>query len=226
MSPSLPLIGEANLYRPPLSVMSILAQGNEKTVLGRIAMSNASNSSETSSYFYNKGVHYYVAARFSVLSRLRTISGNLFHHALEMLLKGKLAETYTLQQLKAKFNHRLVRIWEEFKLLFPKENLVAYDEMIANLGRFEDLRYPDVMIEKGGVVAIAWGGSKLPASSKSKEGGGQYYRFSMDEMDCLVAKIIDLCSNEPLSFMLLLHEDARRILQKHNKACHDWFSME
>lgn len=56
--------------------------------------------------FFNIGTQYYIAARFSALSRLLPVSGNLFHHAIEMYFKGYLVTKFALTDLKS-LGHRL-----------------------------------------------------------------------------------------------------------------------
>jgi hypothetical protein len=183
-------------------------------------MSTAPNAADATPHFYKKGIHYYVAARFAILSNLNTISGTLFHHALERLLKGKLAETNTLNDLKSKYMHGLDDLWTGFKNLFPQENLTAFDQIVKELDRFEMLRYPDSVLNKGAVVTLTWAGTPLPPASQAR---GQYYQCSMDDMDRLVAKIIELCANEPLTYLLGLQAEARRIVDAHNSVAVTWF---
>jgi hypothetical protein len=42
------------------------------------------------------------------------VTGNVFHHAVEMFLKGALAKTKPLSDLK-KLGHNLPNIWKEFR---------------------------------------------------------------------------------------------------------------
>ena len=42
--------------------------------------------------FYRTALEYYVAARASLFCGCASVPGNLFHHAVEMLLKGLLFE--------------------------------------------------------------------------------------------------------------------------------------
>jgi hypothetical protein len=58
---------------------------------------------------------YYVAGRFAFWAKLLGISGILFHHALEMFLKGHLLLTMTPDELKDRFGHNLTKIWRHFK---------------------------------------------------------------------------------------------------------------
>jgi len=44
--------------------------------------------------YFDAATHYYVAARFAYFARAIPTAGNLFHHAIEMYLKGCLVQTH------------------------------------------------------------------------------------------------------------------------------------
>jgi hypothetical protein len=90
--------------------------------------------------FMKLGVQYYAAARSAAWSGL-WVSGNLYHHSIEMFLKAGLARRYSLEQLHKKFGHRLVTIWNTFKADFPSTTLLEFNKLIADLAGFEDIRY-------------------------------------------------------------------------------------
>src|SRR5262245_36496072 len=96
-------------------------------------------------HFYTMGLQYYSAGRFGALHRLLPVAGNLLHHALEMVLKGKLVHHHSLSELKdrKKFSHHLDKCWAAFKAFFPTENLTQFDDVVTKLHEFEELRYPD-----------------------------------------------------------------------------------
>ena len=50
--------------------------------------------------FFKLGMHYYAAARSAARSGFMPVCGTLYHHALEMFLKGRLINTYSSEQLK------------------------------------------------------------------------------------------------------------------------------
>ncbi len=67
--------------------------------------------------FYQLGAQYYVAARAAGMSMITTVTGNLYHHALEMIIKGRLAHTLSFAQLKKEVGHSLAAAWDHFKLV-------------------------------------------------------------------------------------------------------------
>ena len=98
-----------------------------------------------------RGVQYYVAARYSAWSGL-WVCGNLYHHALEMFLKSGLSQIRSLPELK-KFQHKLVNIWNAFKADFPAA-LSQFDKTITELADFEEIRYPDEVLKNGAQIII------------------------------------------------------------------------
>ncbi|HEV3260883.1 MAG TPA: hypothetical protein VG013_28785, partial [Gemmataceae bacterium] len=60
-------------------------------------------------FFFKIALEYYVNGRAACLSGCLFTTGNLFHHAVEMILKGELSRTVHLEDLTnpKKFGHRL-----------------------------------------------------------------------------------------------------------------------
>jgi hypothetical protein len=103
--------------------------------------------------FFRYGCQYYVAGRFGVFAALIPVAANLHHHAIEMLLKGALSKTMKLEELKNKLGHKLEKIWAEFKAGANDPNLSRFDKMIEELNKFEDIRYPDKLLQSGAKLA-------------------------------------------------------------------------
>ena len=96
-------------------------------------------------FLLNSGVNYYVAGRYALFARLTPTAGNLLHHAIEMFLKGALGKTgKSLEELE-ELRYKLPKIWNEFKTNFPEHSLDAFDPLICELHKFEEIRYPDVL---------------------------------------------------------------------------------
>jgi hypothetical protein len=99
--------------------------------------------------FVSAGVQYYIAARASTLAGLMPVSGNLFHHAVEMLLKAGIIKHGAMENISfdktdqhlRSLGHKLIKSWDQFKALHPAENLGRWDALIADLDRWEEIRY-------------------------------------------------------------------------------------
>ena len=99
--------------------------------------------------------------RAAALSHCIFTTGNLLHHAVEMLLKGHLSKTVSLKDLasRKKFGHKLSNSWAAFKGDFPADDLTEFDAMIDALNEFENIRYPDEILAHGVMIGIGFGRS-------------------------------------------------------------------
>lgn len=103
------------------------------------------------------GLHYYLAGRYSMFAGLTPTCGNQMHHAVELLLKACLARDDTWQQILNYgqiYGHDLEKLWAEFKKRNPDPTLNAHDEVITGLNRFEDIRYPEDLIQGGAMLGV------------------------------------------------------------------------
>jgi hypothetical protein len=100
--------------------------------------------------FVGNACQYCVAARFLLHAQRIPVCGNLFHHAVEMLLKGGLAKKRKLSlSALEKMKHKLKALWREYKSDFPDPGLKRHDKTISLLDKFEDIRYPDRVLASG-----------------------------------------------------------------------------
>ena len=166
--------------------------------------------------FLRLGFDYYVAARFAARAGLLPVSGNLFHHAIEMFLKAWLSRTLDLAELK-KLGHRLDTLWDRFKADFPQTELGEFHDTIAALHDFERIRYPEDILKMGAGIVIDW-------NSKSHTSGSTqvpHYGIVVHDIDRLVSKILEICSRNKKYFFNKLNEPARDALTFDNPIS-DW----
>ena len=83
------------------------------------------NSNDAWLHLSRTGMQYYIAGRAAMRAQLIPVAGNLLHHAVEMLLKGDLSRTRSLQEIK-QFQHNLVKTWDAFKSLHSVEEHVHF----------------------------------------------------------------------------------------------------
>jgi hypothetical protein len=173
-------------------------------------------------HFYQIALQYYAAGRFAALTWLMPVSGNIIHHAVEMMLKGRLTHTLTLQQMADKpYRHNLPRIWQAFKALFPAENLTRFDAFIDLLHAFDSIRYPDRLLQLGAQITVGFVtenrlGGRDPARPEPA------YRLSITDLDELMDELFRLCSINPEAY-LHAYNDAAEVIRKHNVSCQGWF---
>ena len=165
--------------------------------------------------FIRSAIHYFIAGRFSAIAHLFPVSGNLLHHAIEMLLKGVLAKNHTLNQL-AGFRHDLVSIWAAFKKVFTYSDLSQFDSVIEKLHRFERIRYPDKLLVEGMSAQFARFRDDFVKSENGNNPKTQVYNLVMEEIDDLVTAIFTLSKMNPLFYCESLSDEARHFLLRHN----------
>jgi hypothetical protein len=139
--------------------------------------------------FFKIGCQYYVAGRFAAFARFHPVVGNLFHHAIEMYLKGALSEKRSLNELR-KLSHNLPSIWKAFKIEANDSALDRFDATIAGLHDYEELRYPDSVIVRGMDTTINIIRSSL--STGAAKGGTSIpqYQVCVQDIDELVDVIL------------------------------------
>jgi hypothetical protein len=129
------------------------------------------------------GSDYYLAARFAMKAQ-RLVQGNLFHAAVEMLLKSGLARKgHTEAELKG-LGHSLDKLWQAFKTDYSDPALARHDTTVSSLDKFKDIRYPP---DHSFAVSLQWGEptnpSQLPANTK-------LYAVLVSDIGALVAEIL------------------------------------
>lgn len=158
--------------------------------------------------FFETGVEYYILGRQAAFSQFR-ISGILFHHSCEMLLKSQLNIRFTKEQLKRNFSHKLIQLWVELKKDFPETNLDIYDNFIHELNLWEEVRYPKDPLNLQSY--ITW-------FSQSTKEEWLRYKGSLEEADKFFNKILPLIEKD-LFFMreVLFRSVAEEMYKKENK---------
>jgi len=103
----------------------------------------------TRMHFARLSMQYYVMGRAAALHHQMPILGNHLHHAVEFALKAALAYQVDIGAMKKKLSHHLPKIWDTFLALNPNLDGTEHAGSIKRLHSFEELRYPDSMVEKG-----------------------------------------------------------------------------
>jgi hypothetical protein len=143
------------------------------------------------------GFQYYLAARFATAGWAHPVAANLFHHAIEMLLKGGLCP-HTTEAERKKMGHRLPRIWDAFRTCYhPSKKLSHFDELIKNLHKYEDIRYPEKIALQGINSSFQFGNA--PPKTKVTR-NPPIYHLSVGEVDALVKAICSAISINPKFF--------------------------
>jgi hypothetical protein len=174
-------------------------------------------------YFYQIALEYYVSGRAALICRNTLITGNLLHHAVEMLLKGQISKTTPLKDLKdrQKFGHKLRNLWVAFKNLLPAEDLTEFDPMIDELEKFERIRYPDEILANGACIGLRFGRGK-PITNRTPEQTEPEYQMGIGDVDALFARLFPLCRLNPKAYFCSLSQSGREMLNEGNTESKDW----
>ncbi len=170
-------------------------------------------------HFYQLGMQYYAAGRFAAVNAMIPVAGNLLHHAFEMILKGNLVKQYSLEQIKD-CGHKLRKSWGRFKARYPNENLARFDGFVDGLDEFENLRYPDDLLQNGAHITLGFTPGQT-GSGFSPLPGQPYYDLSIADFDALMKQIFRLCGIDPSRF--LLAPGAIESVTQFNASCIGWF---
>lgn len=175
--------------------------------------------------FYRLALEYYVSARGAIRCGVISVTGNLLHHAVEMLLKGQLSRTTPLGDLKdpKKFGHCLPRIWSAFTTLFPSEDLSEFDPVICGLDQFDFIRYPDRILQQGAQLGISFGRNR-PFVNHATTPQPPEYQVTIGDIDALFKRLFPLCRMNPVAYFSFLSPHGSEILTHWNTESAGWLS--
>jgi hypothetical protein len=133
-----------------------------------------------------------------------------------MFLKTGLSRQHSLRELSGrKFSHNLNVIWDTFKAeQLPPPEIVEFDATIAEVAKFEDIRYPDKTLKYGAQIIIDHHGQNRGHSSRSEP----EYKLDVYEIDRLVSAIFGVLSLNPLFLTSELKPDVQAMLALGNPA--------
>lgn len=155
------------------------------------------------------GSQYFALARYCAAQMYLPVSVTLFHHAVEMLLKGFLARSKTSRELK-RFGHDLDVLWEEFKTATGDSGLARFDTTIAQLNRIELIRYPDAIVDQGYVLSVRLG-PPVPVDMPGMEGTPQYL-VNVSDLDEIATTVFKACQVSVTPFFKNAPQELRNSL--------------
>jgi hypothetical protein len=173
------------------------------------------NGSLNAVFFAKSGCEYYAVARFAMYAQRSDVCGNLFHHAVEMLLKAGLANHGKNLSELARMGHDLKKLWRAYKDDHAEADLERRNKTINRLDKHEDIRYPNPALHSIG-VSMEWSGE--PGGVKTFGGlkTPKQYAVVVSDIDDLVADVLRTSSWNPGVFMGT-NEAALEAVKRHNK---------
>ena len=171
-------------------------------------------------HLFATGLEYYVAGRCAAQCQLSRVAGNILHHAIEMLLKSELAKQAGLDELKTQYGHKLDKLWRTVKDRHPDEDLARFDQLVASLGGFENVRYPNDYMKHGAAFSI----DRSATTIESEQTGlaVPLYALRMAEIDALVARLFKICHMNPRYFWGGVSTAAKDAIAFQNSEAGEW----
>lgn len=166
--------------------------------------------------FFNIGTQYYIAGRFAAFAGFIPVAANLFHHSVEMYIKGHLSSGLN-EPDRRKLGHKLPEIWERFKQEVRDPQLKKFDDVVAELHKFESIRYPEEIVAKGMLSSISLSRNAVLYNVNAPTRPEPKYYLAVEDIDELVNVIFTTSSVNPSFFMNGLNADASDFLGRSNK---------
>jgi len=145
------------------------------------------------------------------------MSGVLFHHALELYLKGLLCANVAETERKKGLGHDLRRLWTRYKGLAGDADLTRFDATLAEVNRFEQVRYPDRVVEHGIRTAITFSRGEFYDQSTPRR-SEPLYVVTVDEIDALAAELWKNSKLNPSAFTMRYKPATLSYLDQFNKS--------
>src|SRR5262249_38090943 len=102
--------------------------------------------------------------------------------------------------------------------LFPDKDLTEFDPMIAELDKFEQIRYPDNLLKNKVNIGFTIGRGDRVIESTQPANLVRNYQITIGDVDAFLARLIRLCRVEPSPYFNFLSEEGEEILLKYNEA--------
>jgi hypothetical protein len=188
-------------------------------LLQRLGFAVPTPTLDIDSYYFNLATQYYVTARWAIFTISGTVAGNLFHHAVELYLKGDLSRGVPRNQLII-FGHNLNRLWKAYKRKYSAVDLSSFDNCIRALQKFETIRYPDSIANRGMFFAIPVARPQPPLGF-SVAGGATTpptYSVVVNDIDQLIGNLFAVSLLNPDFYFESLGMQGRAVLHSGNPA--------
>jgi hypothetical protein len=137
------------------------------------------------------------------------VSGNLLHHAIEMVLKALLVGDLQLAGVK-EIGHNLEALWTEATAKHPALALERRLRTVRELHGFESLRYPDKLVTQGAAINI-----NITRPPPSPPFTVPSYQLVLEDVDELFQAIIVAWGKNP--HFAMLGPKALEVIRDRNK---------
>jgi hypothetical protein len=167
--------------------------------------------------YFTSALHYHAVARYAFFSGFIPVCGNLFHHAIEMYLKGYFCESTDEDERKA-MGHNLKKIWRRFKRDASDASLNRFDSVISDLDEHEGIRYPEKIAKLGMTGYITLTKGSVTEGVLTDKQPLPHYEITVDELDALSREIVAKSPINPQGLIAALNQFALDFLNRENKS--------
>ena len=166
------------------------------------------------------GLQYYVAGRFATTGGFVPVSANLLHHAIELLLKACLARDDSVDTIRnygqrGGYRHNLQLLWAEFKRRNASKGHEDFDAVVTALDKFEDIRYPEKLIQDGAEITIDV--FEYPDVANTNANAGARYELKLPLIDRLMGALFEALHTNPEFFLWELEMSDKRVDMYYSK---------
>jgi hypothetical protein len=146
------------------------------------------------------------------------VAANLFHHAIELVLKYRLLEVHSQTVVRYRFGHNLKRLWKAFKKVVRNPSLGRLDPVINDLHKWEQIRYTWFPRGQSLRMQTSLHDTAATLRSSAAQQGDDVFYLSLPDMDDLFHDLFMAASLNPawLRSSRLMHGDNLAIYERDN----------
>jgi hypothetical protein len=124
-------------------------------------------------------------------------------------------KTKTLKELRDKIGHSLVKCWKAFKEQVNDSAFDKFDEVISEIDKYEELRYPDEKPKGMNSMfdIVRW---TPPNTADTPASNTPHYRLCLPDVDELIAAILAAASVNPETYLCFMRAEANEYVVREN----------
>ncbi len=119
--------------------------------------------------------------------------------------------------MRRTLGNKISSIWEAFKTQQNDDTLKRFDSVVSSLDKFEEIRYPDKMLEEGAILRMdITKQGRVDGSPVSSMPVPPEYTLCLEEIDELVAAIFEKGSRNPKAYLNFITDHGRKYFADQN----------
>ena len=99
---------------------------------------------------------------------------------------------------RIQLGHKLPRIWKAFKEHYdPSNQLVRFDALVRSLHKYEDIRYPETIVQHGMASSFQFGSGPPPKATGKASRNVPTFHLAVGEVEAMVKAICVIGTSTP-----------------------------